>query len=294
MRDESEMMRQILQVAQEDGRVQAVWLGGSRTDPQARPDLLQDYDVVYVVEETRSFRQDPQWAERQFGPVLYCQRPEELDASLGQEADLENNFGWLMQLADGNCLDLHVQTLKRTLQELQEERLSRVLWDRDGVLPPLPEPSDCCHWVRRPSPQQYAACCNEFWWCLNNLGKGLWHREVTYSQEVLSCQLRPQLVTMLGWESGVRCGFSHSIGKAGKGLERWARPEDWQDLLATYCGPGWEEMCCSARVICRVFDRTARRVGEGLGYPYRQEEARASWDYLEHLLALPVDAKQVF
>ena len=135
MRDESEMMRQILQVAQEDGRVQAVWLGGSRTDPQARPDLLQDYDVVYVVEETGSFRRDPQWAERRFGPVLYCQRPEELDASLGQEVDLENNFGWLMQLADGNRLDLHVQTLKRTLQELQEERLSRVLWDRDGVLP---------------------------------------------------------------------------------------------------------------------------------------------------------------
>lgn len=294
MRSKEQMLQQIVQVAQEDGRIRAVWLGGSRTNPCARPDLLQDYDVVYVVEETASFRQDPEWAERMFGPVLYRQRPEELDLWLGQEVDVENNFGWLMQLADGNRLDLHVQTLGYTLQELEREPLSQVLWDRDSILPKLPPPTDAGHWVQRPGPQQYAACCNEFWWCLNNLAKGLWRREVPYAQEVLSFQLRPQLVRMLGWESGVRCGFAHSIGKAGKELERWARPEDWQDLLATYCGPEWEAMCHSARVLCRVFDRAARRVGEGLGYPYDQTEAQASWGYLEHLLELPRDAKEVF
>ena len=49
MRSEEEMMNLILQVAKDDERVRAVYLNGSRTNPNAPKDRFQDYDVVYVV-----------------------------------------------------------------------------------------------------------------------------------------------------------------------------------------------------------------------------------------------------
>ena len=47
MRSEEEMMHLILQVAKDDERVRAVYLNGSRTNPNAPKDRFQDYDVVY-------------------------------------------------------------------------------------------------------------------------------------------------------------------------------------------------------------------------------------------------------
>ncbi len=49
MRTEKEMFGLILDTAREDERIRAVYLGGSRTNPNAAPDLFQDYDVVYIV-----------------------------------------------------------------------------------------------------------------------------------------------------------------------------------------------------------------------------------------------------
>ena len=46
MRSEEEMMHLILQVAKDDERVRAVYLNGSRTNPNAPKDRFQDYDPL--------------------------------------------------------------------------------------------------------------------------------------------------------------------------------------------------------------------------------------------------------
>ena len=56
MRTEREMTALILGVAERDARVRAVFMNGSRANPNAPRDIFQDYDIVYVVEETASFR----------------------------------------------------------------------------------------------------------------------------------------------------------------------------------------------------------------------------------------------
>lgn len=52
MRSEEEMYRLILDTARKDSRVRAVYMNGSRTNPNAPRDILQDYDIVYVVSNT--------------------------------------------------------------------------------------------------------------------------------------------------------------------------------------------------------------------------------------------------
>lgn len=91
MRKEQEMLDLILDVAKKDDRIRAVVMNGSRTNPNVIRDIFQDYDIVYVVNETNSFREDKHWID-QFGERLYMQYPE--DNSYYQ-SDVENCYGWL-------------------------------------------------------------------------------------------------------------------------------------------------------------------------------------------------------
>ena len=76
MRTEKEMMDLIIQTAKEDDRVLAAYLKGSRTNPNVPKDRYQDFDVMYVVRETKSFIADPAWLER-FGKIILKQEQDD-------------------------------------------------------------------------------------------------------------------------------------------------------------------------------------------------------------------------
>ena len=66
MRSEQEIYNLILGVAKNDARIKAVYMNGSRTNEHVPKDMFQDYDIVYVVEDTRSFieRTGSRYSER--------------------------------------------------------------------------------------------------------------------------------------------------------------------------------------------------------------------------------------
>lgn len=64
MRSEQEMFDLILTTARQDDRVRAVVLNGSRANPNAKKDVLQDFDIVFIVRELQTFLADPSWIDR--------------------------------------------------------------------------------------------------------------------------------------------------------------------------------------------------------------------------------------
>lgn len=163
MRTEQEMYETILDIARKDDRVKAVYMNGSRTNPNASRDIFQDYDIVYVVDETASFIEDKKWIQK-FGDIMYMQYPDE---SPDYPNDKNNHYGWLMQFCDGNRVDLTVQTLSYAREHIADDKLCRVLLDKDNVLPAIGESTDRERYVKRPTEEQFLSCCNEFWWCSN-------------------------------------------------------------------------------------------------------------------------------
>lgn len=109
MRTEKEMFDLILGVAQKDERIRAVYMNGSRTNPNAPKDIFQDYDVVYVVTETSSFIKDETWMNV-FGDLIMMQEPYKNDQSIGIDMDFTRSYGYLMLFTDGNRIDLHIET----------------------------------------------------------------------------------------------------------------------------------------------------------------------------------------
>ncbi len=290
MRSEKEMFNLILNIANEDRRIRGVILNGSRTNPNAIKDIFQDYDILYVVEDTNPFRKEKDWIN-QFGEVLYMQYPEE---SSYYEGDVENCYGWLIQFTDGNRLDLHVCTLAYALKEINEEGLYKILLDKDNSLPVNTEETDKYYWVKRPTEAQFLDTCNEYWWCLNNVAKGLWREEIPYVMDILNYNLRPCLLRLLEWEIGLKTNFSVSVGKSGKYMYRWLEKEQWNKFLETYSSGNIKDIWRTVFIMCDLFNDIAKDISSKMSIQYNQTEANNSFKFLRDVYILPKDAKEIY
>ena len=290
MRSEEEMFDLILNTAKEDERIRAVILNGSRTNPNAIKDIFQDYDILYVVKETKPFCEDKNWIDR-FGKRLYMQYPEE---SVYYPSDVKNCYGWLIQFADGNRLDLHVCTLSHALKEIEEDKLSKILLDKDKNLPSITESSDKDHWVKKPTEEQFFCTCNEFWWCLNNVAKGLWREEIPYVMDMLNNCVRPMLIRLLGWKIGFKTDFSVSVGKSGKYMYRWLREDEWNTFLKTYPSGCIADIWKAVFIMCDLFNKIAKEVSLKMNIIYNKVEAGNSLKFLKDVSLLPKDAKEIY
>lgn len=291
MRSEKEMMELIIGTAKKDDRIRAVYMNGSRTNKNVKKDIFQDYDIVYVVTQNRPFYEDAGWIDI-FGKRLYMQCPDEVDKSIGLDVNFDKCYGWLIQFADGNRLDLHVIPVEGAGAVL-DDKLCVVLLDKDGVLPAIPEATDEDYRVKKPTQNEFAACCNEFWWCLNNIEKGLWRGEIPYVHAMLYNGSHPQLVQLLNWKVGYETAFGVSTGKASKYLQEYLPDDIWERFLKTYAGGDIEKIWESLFVMCDLFHEIAYELEEKWGYTYNLEEAEASYRFLKYVRTLPKDAKEI-
>lgn len=290
MRTEKEMYETILDIARKDNRIKAIYMNGSRTNPNVAKDIFQDYDIVYVVDEIESFIDDKKWIN-QFGNIMYMQYPDE---NPFYQSDKKNSYGWLMQFDDGNRIDLTVQTLEYAKEHIFDDKLCRVLWDKDDVLPTLKESTDTDYHVKYPTQEQFLACCNEFWWCSNNIAKGLWREEITYVQDMTNFVVRKQLEKILMWKVGIITDFSVSVGKSAKYMNKWLEKEIYQSYLKTYFISEIEEAWKAIFIMCDLFDKIAKEVAVDLKYCYNHSEADMARKYLMDVKYLPKDAEELY
>ncbi|MCL2518694.1 MAG: aminoglycoside 6-adenylyltransferase [Oscillospiraceae bacterium] len=103
------MLDLILKAAKENDYVRAVYMNGSRANPNVPKDRYQDYDIVYVVDETAPALNDKMWT-KMFGEVAVLQEPDLNDTAWGMVHDFTKRYGWHFLYYDGNRIDLTVCT----------------------------------------------------------------------------------------------------------------------------------------------------------------------------------------
>lgn len=290
MRSEAVMYQLFMDIAGADNRILAVYMNGSRTNANVEKDIFQDYDIVFVVTETKPFIEDKDWI-RQFGNILYMQYPDE---SPDDPGDKENIYGWLMQFDDGNRIDLHVESVVHAKEHIFDDKLCRILLDKENILPKIPEATDEDHHVKKPSEEQFRACINEFWWCSNNLAKGLWREEMPYVQDMANFVVRKQLEKMLSWKVGILTDFGVSVGKSAKYLYKWLDKREYQDYLNTYFGGDIEDAWNAVFRMCDLFAAVTEYVASHLEYTYDEKERKAAAAFLKHVKELPQNAEAVY
>lgn len=291
MRSEKEMLGLILGFAEEDERIRAVMMNGSRVNPNSPRDIFQDYDIVYFVTDVGAFVSDRDWIRR-FGELMVMQTPDEMGTPDPDPAD-RGSFGFLMQFMDGNRIDLTFYPVER-MDRLERDSLSVQLLDKDGILEPLTTPSDSDYITKPPSAKQFADCCNEFWWVSTYIAKGLWRSELPYAKYMFEHPVRDMLILMIQWHIGVRTGFSVAPGKAGKYFETYLEPELWEQFVQTYPDAEYEHIWQALLVMGDLFRKLAIGVAEHFGYDYPHDDDRRVFAHLKHIRSLPKDAKDMY
>lgn len=289
MRTAQEILDLILKTAENDERIRAVVMNGSRTNPNTPRDIFQDFDIVYLVTEVASFKQDPHWIER-FGERMIMQLPDDMN---DPPPDNRDAYAYLMQFMDGNRIDLTIRSLA-SLREMDRDSLSMLLLDKDGIVEPFAPPTDNDYLPKPPTAKAFFDCCNEFWWVCPYAAKGLWRQEISYAKHIIDYFLREQLMKMLAWYVGIKFHFSKNPGKFGKYLDRYLEPGLWEMLLETYSDAAYQNTWHSLETMCELFRRTALPVAEHFGYDYPHGDDQRVSAHLRYVRALPGDAVEMY
>jgi aminoglycoside 6-adenylyltransferase len=289
MRSEQQIIDLILNTARTDERVRAVIMNGSRVNPNAPRDIFQDFDVVYIVTEVASFRNDPGWISR-FGEIMVMETPEDMGDPPPED---DGGYGYLMQFTDGNRIDLGLCPLEKAAEAF-EDSLSVLLLDKDGIVGSLPPASDKDYLPKPPSAKAFTDCCTEFWWICPYVAKGLWRREILYARYMLDQVAREPLMKMMLWYIGVRTGFAVNPGKKGKYYQRHLEPELWDLLLGTYADASIENTWTALDKMCSLFGRIAPPVAGQFGFVYPQRDEEKVRAHLAHVRELPRDAQEMY
>ncbi len=289
MRTEQEIKELILGIAKRDERIRAVILNGSRANPNAPIDIFQDFDIIYVVTEIASFKDDSDWLD-QFGERMIMQRPDDMGE---KPCNNDAPYAFLIQFADGNRIDLTLFPLAK-VNEMAEDSLSVLLLDKDDLIKPLPLSSDKSYWPTPPTAIEFAHCCNEFWWVSTYVAKGLWREEIVYARATQEQYVRPMLLRMLVWYIGIKTDFSRNPGKLGKYFQQYLEPELWEILMGSYADASYQMSWESLQNMCQLFRITSRFVAGYFDYAYPIEEDENVMAHLKHVQMLAKDAQAMY
>lgn len=264
MRTEQEMMDLILTFAEKDERIKVVGMEGSRTNVHVPKDEFQDYDVTYVVTDMESFKKDDEWL-KYFGKRIFMQKPEAMSLF---PPELGNWFSYLMLFEDGTRIDLKLVPISELDLYLSWDKLLAVLLDKDKRIKNYPTPTDMDYHVKKPTMQEYDDCCNEFWWVSTYVVKGLCRKEILYAIDHLNQIVRHELLRMISWKVGIETGFSLSVGKNFKYINKYIDEDLWNRLLSTYRMDSYENVWEALLICHELFREVSKEVSDILGFIY--------------------------
>ncbi|RKN61273.1 aminoglycoside 6-adenylyltransferase [Paenibacillus ginsengarvi] len=265
MRNEQEMMEMLIGFAEKDSRIRLVTLEGSRTNPNIAADCFQDYDISYFVTDQESFKRDDEWLSI-FGSRAMVQKPEAMELF---PPELGNWFSYLILFEDGNKLDLTLIPLNEVEDYLNNsDGLVEVLLDKDGIVDREVIATDRQYWVKQPTAGEFDDCCNEFWMASTYVVKGLARKELLFAADHLNEIIRPNLLRMMSWHIGSERGYTFSVGKHYKFIDRYLPADSWGQLVSTFDGTGYPSIWKSLFTCYELFRAYSGKVAEAFGYTY--------------------------
>lgn len=266
MRTEKEMLNLILNIAKQDKNIKAVCMNGSRVNVKIQPDIHQDFDIVYIVENLEDIIADLEWIN-QFGNRIITQFPEAQDL---YPSELEERYPILMLFDDYNRIDLTLLSKNKLSEYLAEDKLIKVLLDKDNLLPKNNSVSEASYWISKPYQKLFDECINEYYWVSTYVMKGIWRNELLYSIDHLNI-CRRMLLLMLAWDKGYKFDFQVNFGKSFKYLPNYLGSNKNSELTSTYPHLNTNEIKEALYKMTEIFEYAAVMVSKKCKLNYDTE-----------------------
>ena len=279
MRTENEMMDLIIGTAKNDERIRAVVLNGSRADDFILyKDKYQDYDIVYLVTDFQYFVDNKNWVDI-FGERIMLEMPTYMDV---EPSNYNGYFNYQMLFTDGNRIDLTFASVDNLNELAEEDEVGRVLLGKDNRFVNVKYDNGKKYFVKKPSKKDFENKCNSFWWCTQNIGKGIKRKELPYVMKMFNW-VRGQLDDMISWYIGMCHDYKVISGKMGRYFEKYLDNNLWGKYVSTYPSGEYDEIWSSLFSMCDLFKQLAIKIADKYSYDYPYQDDKLMTEYLNRL-----------
>lgn len=284
MRNEEQVLKQVLEFANSDDRIRAVILNGSRVNQNAPKDFMQDYDVVFFVNdiENMSFKRDRSWIGR-FGELVMLQQNNFDDGS----------YIFLMQFDDSVRIDLYFYDINKVNAKAKEDSLSIVLLDKDNVINQLPEPNESTYFIAKPSMEKWDATLNELWWLQIYIAKELWREELPLVKKLYDVYFIDSLRELIEWSIGYKHNWKVNAGKYGKWFKYFLDKDLYGEYISFYTGADYAEIWDKLLKVGSFIRKIGVELADKLGYEYPMQYDINVSQYIRRVQRLPKDAQSI-
>ncbi len=282
-------MRRITRWAMTNAHVRAVLLTSSRTNDHAPVDALSDHDVILYVTDADRFDAQDRWLT-EFGAVLVQFREPRTHDGMPE-------YSRLVLYTDGTKIDFTIISIEHLRLVANAAALPdyldvgySVLVDKDRLTGTLSQPTYRAHIPTKPTPEEYRALVEEFWWETTYVAKNLWRDELMQARYCLDSVMRYDLLRrMLEWYVEIGRDWSWKPGVSGRCLKGALPTEIWSAFEETFVDASIEANWRALFQMTALFRQVAGTVATGLGYEYPQELDTGVTRYLEKIRQMARD-----
>jgi aminoglycoside 6-adenylyltransferase len=284
--DPDDVVRRLIEWAEQQVAVRAMLLTSTRANPNAPVDVFSDYDVVLVVQDIHPFFEDRTWLQ-DFGAVLVVYwDPIHPAPEYGVE-----QVANVTQYEDGLKIDFTLWPIELMRRIAQAPALPAdldvgytILVDKDHLTDGMRAPTYTAYLPPRPTDAVYQTIVGDFFSDAPYVAKCLWRDELMPAKWCLDYDMKHiYLRQMLEWRMECDHDWSVPTGALGKGLKKRLPPEIWSRLESTYVGAGiadnWEGLF---RTLA-LFRDVVIEVADHLGYAYPHDLDRRVTTYVQHI-----------
>lgn len=226
------MLDKMITYAKNHEGIRAVLLNGSRVNDKVKPDDYQDYDVVYMVDDISQWITLDAWLDF-LGPRLMMQKPDQNDLDRKIIHEVKDRFAYLILLKTGIRIDLTLATPPKVKTIIKEDSLTKVLLDKDSLLTDIDPPSEKSYYLKKPDNEAtFQAIYNDFYWCSQNVLKGIKRQEWPYANTMFHHILMKHLNTMIQYAITVKYAPKCvNVGAFNKWLGKFLTKAHYQAYL---------------------------------------------------------------
>lgn len=159
-----------------------------------------------------------------------------------------------------------------------------MLLDKDHLTDGLQPPSYTGYIPKPPTEAEYQEVVEVFFLEAIYVAKLLWRDDLMAAKYILDNMMKQEhLRPMMEWHLETDHQWSVKPGPYGRRMKKWLRHDLWTELEGSYTGAGFEENWQALYRKIDLMRKTAREVGERLGYAYPHELDRRTLAYLKKI-----------
>ena len=282
MRQEKEVVDQVLSAAMQDENVRAV----VRTNLLPGRKYIHSYEFYFVVNDTAPFENDV--FETAFGDRILLYRGDHNYPEMFPDTKTH-----LMVFRDGITIVINAAGRNAFLARYNREKRYENVWigdtfkvilDKDNLLPRTERPEETqTLFESAPAEDEFLGTCNEFFWVLKTFSEYTLRQELPAAMFYLNNPVRDLLNRMIRWHLYLKHGRPVDVGILDGNMEKLLEKELFLLYRRTYPAAEYEQIWNAYDAVVRLWHQTAGSVAGNCGFRYPEETEKDMTGFIQTL-----------